>query len=74
MQRNNGKIHLVGSVPGDSAQEVFELCAGNAGSLLASLPDGETGYRRAISISWLIKFTWNTRMWKRSAGPSHRSP
>ena len=47
MQRNNGKIHLVGSVPGDSAQEVFELCAGNAGRLLASLPDGETGYRRA---------------------------
>lgn len=40
-----GAIHLVGSVPLDSATEVFETCAKALGPYLGALPDGEVGTR-----------------------------
>ena len=49
---NSAKIHLVGSVPCNSASEVFELCGETIGDYLYSIPDGETGYRRYY-IGWL---------------------
>lgn len=38
-------IHLVGSVPLGSAEEVFRTVAGTVGDRLRRLPDGETGPR-----------------------------
>jgi hypothetical protein len=46
MSRMNASVLLVGSVPGRDAHEVMSSCAGGLGSLLGSLPDGETGFRR----------------------------
>ena len=46
MSRMNASVLLVGSVPGRDAHEVMSGCAGGLGSLLGSLPDGETGFRR----------------------------
>lgn len=45
-----GNVHLVGSVPLDSAGEVFETCARALGPHLGSLPDGEVGHR----IHWIV--------------------
>lgn len=50
MQRRD--IHLVGSVPLASATEVFEKVCAAVGPALRSLPDGETGARRAW-LPWL---------------------
>jgi hypothetical protein len=41
-----GLVHLVGSVPLPSADEVFRTLAGTLGDLLSRVPDGETGERR----------------------------
>lgn len=38
-------VHLVGSVPLDSAQDVFATVSAELGDLVARLPDGETGER-----------------------------
>ncbi len=46
MSRMNASVLLVGSVPGRAAHEVMSSCAGGLGSLLGSLPDGETGFRK----------------------------
>ena len=46
MSRMNASVLLVGSVPGRDAHEVMSSCAGGLGSLLGSLPDGETGFRK----------------------------
>lgn len=40
------RLHLVGSVPLDTAQEVLETFGGALGPHLAALPDGEVGPRR----------------------------
>jgi hypothetical protein len=45
-------IHLVGSVPGESAAEVFEKVSAALGPRLKRIPDGETG-ARADWIVWL---------------------
>lgn len=42
--------HLVGSLPGGSAEEAMGLALQRLGPLLLSLPDGETGERR----NWII--------------------
>ena len=39
------KVHLVGSVPRDTVEEVFEICSREIGNCLVSLPDGEVGDR-----------------------------
>src|SRR5262249_31218471 len=49
MQRLTGNILLVGSVPLDSAEEVFKTCAACLGSHLKMFPDGEVGARK----SWI---------------------
>ena len=49
---DSAKVHLVGSIPGDSATDVFQLCGASVGELLGTLPDGETGYRQYY-IGWL---------------------
>jgi hypothetical protein len=41
-----GVVHLVGSVPLESAEEVFRVCAGELGSLVSAFPDGEVGERK----------------------------
>jgi hypothetical protein len=38
-------IHLIGSVPMASAQEVFATVSAALGAYLKRLPDGETGAR-----------------------------
>ena len=40
-----GLVHLVGSVPLSSAEEVFRAVTGALGSRISRLPDGETGDR-----------------------------
>jgi hypothetical protein len=45
-------IHLVGSVPLSSAQEVFETVSAALGHRVKRLPDGETG-KRGDWITWL---------------------
>ena len=45
-------VHLVGSVPGQSAAEVFEKVSAALGDRLKRIPDGETG-PRADWITWL---------------------
>ncbi len=42
--------HLVGSLPGDSADDAMRLAVSNLGPALQSLPDGETGERH----NWII--------------------
>jgi hypothetical protein len=41
-----GLVHLVGSVPLPSTDDVFRTLAGTLGDLLSRVPDGETGERR----------------------------
>ena len=41
-----GLVHLIGSVPLATTEEVFRTLAGALGDVLARLPDGETGIRR----------------------------
>jgi hypothetical protein len=50
MQQDRG-IHLVGSVPLDSAEDVFRTASDILGARLRRLPDGETGLR-AHWIGW----------------------
>ncbi len=45
-------VHLVGSVPGRDAAEVFETVSAALGSRLTRIPDGETG-ERGDWITWL---------------------
>ena len=45
-------VHLVGSVPGQNATEVFETVSAALGNRLKRIPDGETG-PRADWITWL---------------------
>jgi hypothetical protein len=47
-------VHLVGSVPGADAAEVFERVSAALGSRLQRIPDGETGERQDW-IVWLEK-------------------
>jgi hypothetical protein len=42
----SGTVHLVGSVPLETVEDVFRACAGGLGSLAASYPDGEVGQRK----------------------------
>lgn len=45
MGEQKGQVHLIGSVPLDSAEAVFRQVAATLGPWLARLPDGETGER-----------------------------
>jgi hypothetical protein len=45
-------VHLVGSVPGTGAADVFERVSAALGPRLKRIPDGETG-KRADWITWL---------------------
>lgn len=47
---NRAKVHFVGSIPLNSAEEVFRRCSESVGSLVATLPDGETGNRAGYII------------------------
>ena len=49
MSNTTGSVHLVGSVPLDSAEAVFRTCSQELGTHLRSLPDGEVGDR----IMWV---------------------
>jgi len=49
MARPNGDVLLVGSVPLESARDVFKTCAAALGPHLLALPDGEVGARK----SWI---------------------
>lgn len=49
MKRESDGVLLVGSVPRDSAEEVFKTCAAILGDHLQALPDGEVGVRK----SWI---------------------
>jgi hypothetical protein len=49
MPHSTGNILLVGSVPLDTAEEVFKTCAGALGSHLKMFPDGEVRARK----SWI---------------------
>ena len=49
MPRSTGSVLLVGSVPLDSAEEVFKTCAIGLGNHLKVFPDGEVGARK----SWI---------------------
>ncbi len=40
-----GRVHFVGSIPGEDAEEVFTKCCAAVGDHLARIPDGETGDR-----------------------------
>ena len=44
-KRTIGRVHLVGSIPSDTASEAMTACASTVGAHLAALPDGETGDR-----------------------------
>ena len=48
------QVHLVGSVPGANAAEVFETVSAALGTRLPRIPDGETGERQDW-IVWLEK-------------------
>jgi hypothetical protein len=55
--RGRGDILLVGSVPLESAREVFTTCATALGSHLDTLPDGEVGPRKTwIQCQALLVF------------------
>ncbi len=41
-----GTVHLVGSVPLETVEDVFRTCAAGLGPLAASYPDGEVGQRK----------------------------
>ena len=45
MPRHAPNVHLVGSVPRRTVDEVFEICAREIGGDIATLPDGEVGER-----------------------------
>jgi len=47
----HGRVHLVGSVPLSSADEVFTVVSAKLGDLIKRIPDGETGERLGF-ISW----------------------
>ena len=49
MHTTTGDVLLVGSVPLDSAEEVFKVCTRSLGPYLKMLPDGEVGPRK----SWI---------------------
>jgi hypothetical protein len=49
MQQSTGDVLLVGSVPLESAEEVFKTCAAGLGRHLKMFPDGEVGARK----SWI---------------------
>jgi hypothetical protein len=49
MPQSTGDVLLVGSVPLESARDVFKTCAAALGQHIATLPDGEVGARK----SWI---------------------
>ena len=57
MPQAQGGVLLVGSVPLESAREVFTTCAAMLGDHLAALPDGEVGPRKTwIQCQALLVF------------------
>lgn len=52
MTRMTGDILLVGSIPGETAEQAMSVCGDAVGEYLSCLPDGETG-RRRIWINFL---------------------
>jgi hypothetical protein len=63
MNRIDGSVLLVGSVPGDDAEEVLRYCAGELGGRLSIIPDGETNLRRVwINILAATIYSTNESM------------
>ena len=52
MSRVNGSVLLVGSIPGQDAEQAMRFCGRELGDRLGFLPDGETGFRK-IWINFL---------------------
>src|SRR5258705_349907 len=46
IRATDGPVHLIGSVPLASTEDVFRTLAGALGDRLSRMPDGETGERR----------------------------
>jgi hypothetical protein len=63
MPEAQGDVLLVGSVPLESAREVFTTCAAVLGDHLCALPDGEVGPRKSwIQCQALLVFDGHTRI------------
>lgn len=45
MMRTDDRLHLIGSIPLDSSEQVFRRLAAELGPYLGRMPDGETGER-----------------------------
>lgn len=45
-KRSGGGVHLVGSLPFESAEEALRRCGEGLAGVISSLPDGETGERK----------------------------
>lgn len=58
MSRMTGDVLLVGSIPGESAEDAMRLAAEGVGTCVSCLPDGETGFRR-IWINFLASQTYD---------------
>ena len=58
MSRMKGSVLLVGSIPGDDAEQAMRICGADLGERLSCLPDGETGQRR-IWINYLASNTYD---------------
>ena len=56
--RMTGDVLLVGSVPGEDAEDAMRLCAAGVGDSLSCIPDGETGKRR-VWINFLASQTYD---------------
>src|SRR5258707_243892 len=57
----HGDVLLVGSVPLESAREVFITCAAALGGHLDTLPDGEVGPRKSW-IQWAVRLDIRERV------------
>ena len=53
-------LHLVGSIPLDTVEEVFRTFGGPLGQALATMPDGEVG-PRSHWISRIPQHDWDGR-------------
>ena len=63
-------VHLVGSIPLSSAEEVFRTTSSILGERLRRIPDGETGIRSGW-IGWQFQLFNNNPMFEMVAPPSN---
>ncbi|NJO03849.1 MAG: hypothetical protein HC880_21200 [Bacteroidia bacterium] len=55
MNKMNNPVHLVGSIPGDTVEGVFQMCSSAIGNIASALPDGELESRN----TWVNFLAWN---------------